>query len=274
MISLALDDSRLARAYDELSDSQFESGRKLVEKLGVASGDAVLDIGCGTGRLAQHVLEKVGPEGKLIGLDPLPDRIAIAKQRLARPNAEFHVGVAEDLGAVQSGSVEVACLSAVFHWVEDKKRALREIQRVLRAGGRIGLTTNAKELGAAMTIRSVTAGVLGRDRYRQHVNAVDFAPFRLGVTTTALIELLTEAGFGVREVQVVSHRRTHRSGADVVTFVESSTFGNYLHHVPERVREEARRDLAEAFEGLRERDGIPLRLHTVYAVAEKQAGSR
>ena len=75
----------LAQTYDTVSDSQFANGKRLVEQLGVGVGQRVLDIGCGTGRLAFHVLERIGPRGELIGIDPLPERIAIADGRRIAP---------------------------------------------------------------------------------------------------------------------------------------------------------------------------------------------
>ena len=122
--SLTDDTRQLAETYDRMSDSQLESGKRLVERLGVAAGDRVLDVGCGTGRLARWIAERVGPKGSVVGIDPLPDRVAIA--RAHGDGITFEVGQAEDLGAFGEGSFDVVCLSAVFHWIEDKPKALRE----------------------------------------------------------------------------------------------------------------------------------------------------
>jgi SAM-dependent methyltransferase len=70
------DNPRLAAIYDRLSESQFQSGKRLVERLELRSGNRVLDIGCGTGRLAEWIAEIVGPDGNVVGIDPLPERVA------------------------------------------------------------------------------------------------------------------------------------------------------------------------------------------------------
>ncbi|MBJ6727995.1 methyltransferase domain-containing protein [Geomonas sp. Red875] len=270
MISLQLDNQDLAKTYDAISDSQFENGRRLIEALAVAPGNVVLDIGCGTGRLAFHVADQVGPTGRVIGLDPLPERIALAREKYDHPRISFQTGLAEDLSFLADESVDIVYLSAVFHWVPDKERALAEIRRVLRPGGRIGLTTNAKEFVHATTLRLVTAKVLGRPPYRDNVDVDHFAPTHFGVTTTELVELFQKADLTVAQLQVSRTLRRYRSGSEIVAFAESSTFGNYLNHVPEPLRQSARRELAAEFAQLGTPDGIPFQLYSLLAWAEKE----
>src|SRR6202023_281467 len=99
----------------------------------------VLDIGAGTGRRAAYVEQIVGTSGRVVALDPLPLRIEIAPSR-ATSNFKARVVRAEDLSEFADASFHVVYLSSVFHWVEDKRRALDEIFRVLKADGRLGLT--------------------------------------------------------------------------------------------------------------------------------------
>jgi len=77
-LSLALDTADLAEHYEQASaDRQFRFGQTLVAELGIKPGHRVLDIGSGTGLLARHVAELVGPTGRVEGLDPrLPNKRA------------------------------------------------------------------------------------------------------------------------------------------------------------------------------------------------------
>src|SRR5260370_28335607 len=94
--SLVLDNSELARDYDRISATrQLLAGKRLVADLALQPGERVLDVGCGTGLLAEHIADLVGPTGRVLGVDPLPLRIGLALAK-ARPNLSFQVGGAYD----------------------------------------------------------------------------------------------------------------------------------------------------------------------------------
>ena len=85
-VSLSLDTEDLAQRYDRISaDRQFRGGQEMLRELVLNPGETVLDIGCGTGMLAEYAASLVGPAGSVVGIDPLPLRIEIAKKRVA-PN--------------------------------------------------------------------------------------------------------------------------------------------------------------------------------------------
>ncbi len=106
----------LAERYDQISDSQFENGMLLINELGVKSGDHVLDIGCGTGRLGEHVLKTIGENGHYIGLDPSEHRIKIAQQKVkSYTNASFELGSESNISHFAENSFDVVYLNFVFH---------------------------------------------------------------------------------------------------------------------------------------------------------------
>jgi ubiquinone/menaquinone biosynthesis C-methylase UbiE len=105
----------------------------------VKPGDTILDVGCGTGEVA--LLAKTrAKEGKVYGIDPAPEMIAVARKKAARKklDIDFRVGVIEAL-PFPDASIDVVTSSLMMHHLPDdlKIRGLREIYRVLKPGGRL-----------------------------------------------------------------------------------------------------------------------------------------
>jgi arsenite methyltransferase len=265
--SFAHDSSQLAETYDRLSDSQLEAGKRLVERMGIRAGDRVLDVGCGTGRLGRWILERVAPGGSVVGIDPLVERIALARARSS--GISFDVGQAEDLSAFPPESFDAVCMSAVFHWVSDKPRALAEVRRVLRPGGRLGVTTMPRETLAANTVTVVCAPLLGRSPYVERVDLSALAVASRGHTVTELVTMVLESGLDLAELHVVPRTRLHPSGEDVVDFIESSSFGNFFRMVPEELRASLRADLIAELEARRGPEGIAMRSYGTVFVATR-----
>ncbi len=104
-ISLAIDTPDLAQHYETVSaDRQLRHGRELLERLGLAKGQRVLDVGCGTGLLAEYAASVVGPSGAVVGIDPLPLRIEIARRKAAA-QLSFQVGDANRLDEFASANL-------------------------------------------------------------------------------------------------------------------------------------------------------------------------
>lgn len=112
--------------------------RELVRAaLGARSGDRVLDVGCGPGFYVRELLEVVGPDGSVVGVDASADMLAVAAKRAeGRGKVEFHEADATSL-PVLDASFERALSVQVLEYVQDVSAALGEIHRALRPGGRV-----------------------------------------------------------------------------------------------------------------------------------------
>ncbi len=261
--SLSHDSPHLAQTYDRLSDSQFAGGQRIVGHLGVKAGDRVLDVGCGTGRLARFIASITGTAG-VIGIDPLVDRVQIA--RTNSPGLSFEVGSAEDLGAFADESFDAVCMSAVFHWVADKPKALRETRRVLKPGGRLGLTTPPKEMRAVGTTAQVVAALIG-GRYARAFNPDGFGIAYVGCSASELATLVVEANLDLVELHVVRRTQTFPRGQDVVDFLQSSSFGNFARLVKEDAQAAFQADVAAAFDARKGPEGIVVNDHGMLMIA-------
>jgi ubiquinone/menaquinone biosynthesis C-methylase UbiE len=105
--------------------------------LGAQRGDRVLDVGCGSGFFVTEILDTVGPEGSVVGIDLSPDMLAVAAKRAeGYPNVEFAESPAVPL-PVADAAFDRALSVQVLEYVDDVPGALRELHRALKPGGRV-----------------------------------------------------------------------------------------------------------------------------------------
>ena len=105
----------------------------------LTKGEVVLDLGSGAGFDCFLAAEKVGPEGKVIGVDMTPEMLEKARENAQKgsfSNVEFRLGEIENL-PVADGAVDIIISNCVINLVPDKDRVFSEAFRVLKPGGRI-----------------------------------------------------------------------------------------------------------------------------------------
>ena len=105
----------------------------------IYAGEAVLDIGCGGGFDSLVAARMVGPEGRVVGIDVTQEMIGKARANLALlnlPHVSFQVAAAEFL-PFPDNDFDVVISNGVFNLTLDKARALEEVHRVLKPGGRL-----------------------------------------------------------------------------------------------------------------------------------------
>ena len=137
----ALSFTSLTPLFDTLSElSGYGSRlkRRVAHHLALDDGERLLDVGCGTGQLLLMASE-THPASQMVGVDPDPRALLIARRRAARlgRQLEFVMAGGEQL-PFPDGSFDVVSSTLAFHHipVELKPQALREIRRVLKEGGR------------------------------------------------------------------------------------------------------------------------------------------
>lgn len=163
------------------------------------AGEVVVDLGAGAGFDAILCARRVGPTGRVIGVDMTPEMLARARENAARlglAQVEFREGVIEDL-PLRDGVADVVISNCVINLSTDKARALAEALRVLKPGGRLRVsdvaTTRPLPEEARRDVAAWTAclaGALTIDEYRAILEQVGFE----AVTIEA------QAGFGVEDL--------------------------------------------------------------------------
>jgi SAM-dependent methyltransferase len=138
----AMDTYQLSVEAAEAYEASFvpalfaEWAPRLVEAAGVTPGQAVLDVACGTGVVARTAADRLGGQGRVVGLDLNEGMLAVAGR--LRPDIEWRQGDAAAL-PFESGSFDVVLCQAGLMFFPDRAAALREMARVAAAGGVVGL---------------------------------------------------------------------------------------------------------------------------------------
>jgi SAM-dependent methyltransferase len=109
--------------------------REFLGWLAVPPGGRWLDVGCGTGALAETILALAAP-GEVVGIDPSPAYVAFARDRLHDPRIRFEVGDARALQEAPA-TFDAVVAGLVLNFVLEPERALSEMVRVARPGGTV-----------------------------------------------------------------------------------------------------------------------------------------
>lgn len=156
-------------------------------------GEVVLDLGSGAGFDAFLASPRVGPEGRVIGVDMTPEMIARARalaEAHGYTNVEFREGDIEHL-PVEDSSIDVILSNCVVNLTTDKARTFREAYRVLKAGGRLMVSDLVllKALPEALktdmdAYAACLSGALKKEDYLAAIQAAGFLDLRvLGETS-------------------------------------------------------------------------------------------
>lgn len=151
---------------------------KALDLANLKSGESVLDVGCGTGTLAVTAKQRVGPAGRVYGVDASPEMLARANKKASKAGAEvvFKNGIVEALPFSES-QFDAVLSTLMLHHLGRKARqqCAHEMRRVLKPGGRVLAVDFARPAEGRK-------GLLDRFHHHGYVNVDD------------LVALLTEAG--------------------------------------------------------------------------------
>ncbi len=198
----------------------------------IAAGDHVLDVACGTGVAAREAKKR---DADVTGLDPNPGMLAVAKSHGA--DIAWIDGVAEDLPFDDGCFNAVVCQYGLMFF-EDRAKAIREMDRVLKPRGRLALAVWA----SAETSPGYAAMIgLLEDLFDRKTADALRAPFVLG-NTGDIRAILEEAG--ISDAKIATHTGTARFSS-IAAWVETDVKGWTLADLIDDQQYQALQDAAQ-----------------------------
>jgi ubiquinone/menaquinone biosynthesis C-methylase UbiE len=234
----------------------------LVQAAALRPGERVLDLACGTGIVARLAAGRVGPAGRVIGLDINPGMLAVA--RAATPPGTvigWHQAPAH-ASALPDDAFDVVVCQLGLQFFPDQAAALREMHRVLAPGGRIVLNVP----GPAPEPFLILAGALAR-----HIRP-ELAPFVQQVfslhDTRHLQELLAQAGFARATAEPASVALALPPPAEFLwQYVHSTPLASAAAEAGEAARAALEHDVVTRWEPFTHGGRLMLELRVVTAAA-------
>lgn len=176
-------------------------------------GEVVLDLGSGGGIDVFLAARRVGPTGRVYGVDMTGEMLELARRNQARAgveNVEFREGEIEEI-PLADGSVDVIISNCVINLSADKDRVFQEAFRVLKPGGRLTVSDIVvrgempREIRQSMELWiGCVAGALEEDEYREKLEAAGFEEVSLEPTRIYRVaearEFLADQGIDIDRI--------------------------------------------------------------------------
>ncbi|HEV8639084.1 MAG TPA: methyltransferase domain-containing protein [Chloroflexota bacterium] len=265
-----------ARTWDRYSAAlSGPFAPRLLEMAGVSPGQRALEVCCGTGVISRAAAAAVGPSGRVLGTDLTPGMIEVAREQAAAQGlrqAEFRVMDCEAL-ELADGTFDVGL--AMYPHFSDHRRALGELHRVLRPGGRVAIGVGGG-LARSQPARPPLALQLMNEIIARHQpeDPGGHPPNWAGPDPAAgLTAALAEAGFA--DLRTASHTHPTRLASPEeawdVWSMTSSPVRHRLSLLGPDEREAVRRDFLAAFAPHATPENLERRGGAVYVAGRKPA---
>jgi ubiquinone/menaquinone biosynthesis C-methylase UbiE len=255
---------RNADAIAEMSD---RLNQPLLDTIGVAAGQTVLDLASGAGEPALSIARRVGPAGRVTATDLAPAMLAGAERRAKAAglgNVEFRIADMEAMPFADAAFDRVSCRFGIM-FTTVPERALAETRRVLRPHGRAGFLVwgPRDDISQFQVFAAAAAKVFGPDAGLD----LDW-PFRFG-RAGSLARLMTAVGFAGAEEHELRFEPRIPIGVPFWRPQVEMTFGPLLARADAARRAALEAALAEGFAAFRSGDHYQLRVHARIAVANR-----
>lgn len=227
--------------YLKNSTLQYQWANSYIQKFQLNGNEKILDIGCGDGRITAMIAKSV-PKGFVVGIDPSDSMLQTAqnlKDKIAFANLDFLKRDAMDLHLTSEFDFIVSF--SCFHWIADHFRALQELEKALKPGGKVFL---------------YFAPDHGRDRFDHAIKKVvestkwapyfsDFSnPFTL-VSPSQFATYAEEANLLIKRIEIITVDEIFSSKDAFAAWMTG--WMSYLKQLPKKLHKEFLEEIIDCY---------------------------
>ncbi len=235
----------------------------LVELASPQRGERVLDVACGTGIVARLANQRVGPSGKVVGLDLNPGMLAIARSTSSTTNIDWREGNATAM-PLEDATFNLVLCQQGLQFFPDKPNSLKEMRRVLVPSGRLALsvwTSMHESPGFALLLEAL----------KRHIGPEAAAfmelPFSLG-NQEELHGMITASGFRDINIHVMTKQLNFPSPNEFVRrYVAASPLASVVGKADNKSKEALLQDMNNLLSPYIDAHGLTFPIKTHFVVA-------
>jgi trans-aconitate 2-methyltransferase len=228
-----------AASYEELADPMTRWGAKFLEFVELGGDEAVVDAGCGTGRVTELLLGRL-PEGTVLAVDVSAKMAGVAAERFAG-DGRVRVERQDLLELEAGGPVEVVFSTATFHWILDHDRLFRSLAENLKPGGL--LAAQCGGTGNVFRVLETAREVMREERFREAFDGWSDAKHFADPETTK--ERLERAGFEKIETWLHEEPTEFDSVEKLARYLKTVILRQHVSALPEDERDAFAEAVAE-----------------------------
>lgn len=252
-----------AEKYDSTKAPQIDAGKELIAMAKVRDADAILDIGCGTGKLTVE-LARLASRGFVVGIDTSEEML---KKARAVSNQVKNISLIQIPAQSMDFNerFDLAFSNSALQWVKEQQQVMESVYRLLKHGGRIAFQLPADNFCKEFFNYTKNAiGILHYEKFFADWKSPWYFP-----TDEEYEGNLKAAGFKNINVFYKDYSLVFENTKDILDWWASAGLRPYLSALPEKEQEQFKNVFAAGFEKNRTDKGIEFGFRRLFAFAEK-----
>ncbi len=231
-----------AKDYAKNSQNQYQWAKELISKLKLKGKEALLDIGCGDGKITAE-LAKCIPNGRVVGIDSSAQMIKLAQITFPsknNPNLSYQVKDARRL--LFQSEFDVIFSNAALHWIVNQKAVLQGVQRSLKKGGRLLFQMAGK--GNAQAVLGIFDELLFEKPWKEFFEGFAFSYGFF--SAEEYVAFLIEAGLKPLCVELFSRDMKHAGKEGLAGWIRT-TWLPYTERLPIEKRDKFVKEIVKRY---------------------------